>query len=366
MACKRGIHFLQRINKMSGNNEVDIESIIGFDALYDSMCKCRKGVVWKDSVASFYLRGVERIIYLEKDLHNGGYKPKPPIHFKIMYPKPRDIASIAFRDRVYQRSLNDNAVYPIMTKSFIYDNYACQQGKGTDAARNRLKDFLRKYYRRYGSCGYVAQFDIHGYYPNMDHEITESMFRKKLPNDVYMRVEKILHEQYSGDKGYNPGSQLIQIAGISYLDGLDHYIKEKLHVKYYLRYMDDLILIHQDKAFLERCYAEIENYLSQIKAELNPVKSKIYKLSDGIVFMGFIFNLSNTGKVYMHINPKNVKAQRKKLKRLVARSKKGLIPKDKVTESYMAWRNHAEKGTNHKLLLRMDKYYKELWMEVPK
>ena len=119
-------------------------SVIGYDALYDSMMKCIKGVLWKDSVASFYLRAGENISRLERELKNGTYKAKPMKHFMVTSPKPREIASVAFRDRVYQRSLNDNVVYPVMTRSFIYDNYACQKGKGTDAARNRLKEFLRK------------------------------------------------------------------------------------------------------------------------------------------------------------------------------------------------------------------------------
>ena len=194
-----------------------LESVIGFEPLYESMWECKKGVVWKDSVASFYLNRIERTLKLSQELHDGAYKARPTVKFTITSPKPREIASITFRDRVYQRSLNDNVVYPIMSKSFIYDNYACQKGKGTDAARNRLKEFLHKYYRKHGHEGYVAQFDIHGYYPNMSHEITEKLFKEKLPHDIYGRVEKILHEQYEGEAGYNPGSQLIQIAGISIL-----------------------------------------------------------------------------------------------------------------------------------------------------
>ena len=134
-----------------------IESVIGLDALYDSMLKCVKGVLWKDSVASFFLRAGENISKLHQDLQDGTYKAKPPKHFKITSPKPREIASVAFRDRVFQRSLNDNVVYPTMTRSFIYDNFACQKGKGTDAARERLKEFLRKYFRLYGKEGFVCQ-----------------------------------------------------------------------------------------------------------------------------------------------------------------------------------------------------------------
>ena len=207
------------------------EEIIGYDALYESMEKCRLGVLWKDSVAHFVLNAPEEVLKLERELKTGTYKPRQPKNFTITFPKRREISSIPFRDRVYQRSLNDNVLYPVMTKSFIFDNWACQKGKGTDRARDRLKEFMRKFYRHHGTAGYVAQFDIHGYYPNMDHEYIEGMFRRKLDPSSYQRVLDVLHHQYPGGKGYNPGSQMIQIAGISALDDLDHYIKEQLHVR---------------------------------------------------------------------------------------------------------------------------------------
>lgn len=348
---------------MNTDEKLLSDSVIGFDALYDSMRKCKKGVMWKASVSSFYLNGIERTLKLCYGLNDGTYKARKPMHFRVTHPKPRDIASIYFTDRVYQRSLNDNVVYPIMTKSFIYDNYACQKSKGTDRARERLKEFLLRYYRKHGYNGYVAQVDIKGYYPNMSHKVCEEIFKRKLPDDIYKMVEEILHNQYEGDKGYNPGSQLIQIAGISMLDGLDHYIKERLRIKFYIRYMDDFILIHHDSDYLEYCLCEIEKYLESLKFSVNPEKTRIYPLSDGIPFLGFTFKLSETGKAIMLIKPENVKAERKKLYRLVKKSKNGYMPKEKVDESYAAWRNHASKGNTYKCIQRMDTYYKSLWRE---
>lgn len=343
------------------NMEENLEHVIGFDALYESMNKCRQGVIWKDSVAAYCLNGIERTMNLSNQLNDGSYKSRPPVRFKIQSPKPREISSIIFRDRVYQRSLNDNVVYPTMTKSFIYDNYACQKEKGTDAARERLKEFLHRYFRKHGNIGYVAQFDIHGYYPNMNHDVTKQTFRAKLQPKTYQLVETILDEQYEGEKGYNPGSQLVQIAGISVLDGLDHYIKEQLHAELYIRYMDDFLIISHDKEYLKECMESIGSYLSNLKFELNPTKTRIYKLNNGINFLGFRFMLTDTGKVLMFIRSDNVKRQRKKLLRLANKSKRGLIPKEKVDEAYATWRNHASKGNSYRLLQKMDAYYNSLW-----
>lgn len=343
--------------------EFDIENVIGFDALYESMWKCKRGVMWKDSTAGYVLNGIERTMNLEKQLRDGTYKAKDTVNFVITSPKRREIASITFRDRVYQRSLNDNAVYPIMSKSFILDNYACQKGKGTDAARKRLKEFLHRYYRKHGNVGYVAQFDIHGYYSNMSHAVTEGLFKKKLPPEIAEMVIAILRHQYDGDKGYNPGSQLIQIAGISILNGFDHYMKEQLHAKLYIRYMDDFLIISDDAEYLAECQEQATKYLERLGFELNPKKTRIYPLSEGIGFLGFDYYLTDTGKVLMLIKSANVKRERRKLRRLVAKSKRGGIPRDKVDESYAAWRNHASKGNSYNLLKRMDAYYNELWGE---
>lgn len=338
-----------------------MEEIIGFDALYDSMMKCKKGVLWKDSTANYYLNSIRRTDILSNSLMNGTYKPRPTMRFTITSPKPRDIESIMFSDRVYQRSLNDNYIYPMMTKSFIYDNCACQKGKGTDFARNRLKTMLQRYYRKHGNSGYVAQFDIHGYYPNMSHDKVEQLFKRRLNPEMYERVIQILHHQYKGDYGYNPGSQLIQIAGISLLNNLDHYIKEQLHIKCYVRYMDDFILVHNNKEYLEECKIKIINKLAELEFEVNPKKTKIFPLKRGINFLGFTFRFTDTGKVLMLILSENVKRERLKLRRLVNKSKKGFLPKEKVDESYASWRNHASKGNTFKLLQKMDTYYKELW-----
>lgn len=337
------------------------DKVTGFDALYESMMKCKRGVMWKASAASYRLNAVERTIALMESLRNGTYIPKPPMRFKITSPKPRDIASVSFRDRVYQRSLNDNAVYPVMTKSFIYDNAACQKNKGTDFARERLKEFLRRYYCKHGNKGYVYQFDIKGYYPNMSHEVCESTFMSKLDRKTFERVKDILRDQYDGDTGYNAGSQLVQIAGISVLDGLDHFCKEHLHAYLFGRYMDDFYIIDEDETHLKYCAEKIKEYLEHLHFKLNDKKSRCFPLSEGISYLGFKFKLTATGKVLLLIKSENVKAERRKLARLVKLCKQKKMPKSKVYRSYETWRNHASKGNCNNCIRRMDAYFKSLW-----
>lgn len=346
---------------INAEENFNLEKIIGFDALYDSMMKCKKGVMWKDSTVSYVLNGIESTLKLEEELKTGKYKARPPKTFTIFAPKRRDIISIVFRDRVYQRSQNDNVIYPTMVRSFIYDNMACQTNKGTDRARDRVKCFLQRQWRKHKKEFYALQIDIHGYYPNMRHDIAECRFAEKLPPSVMKMITTTFEEQYGGDVGFNPGSQLIQIAGISMLDKVDHFIKEDLAIKCYLRYMDDLLLLHEDREYLEYCKMCIGESLMSIGFEYNPKKTQIYKVTKGINFLGFTFKLTDSGKVLMFLDSKNVKRERKKLFRLVGLVNQGERTKAKVYECYSGWYNHASKGSSTQLLNRMNQYLKSLW-----
>lgn len=339
-----------------------MEEVIGFEALYRSAMKCKKGVLWKDSVAHYILNIIEETIKLEDQLKNGEYHSRPLKPFVVnSNGKMREVMGVSFRDRIYQRSLNDNAIYPTITKSFIYDNGACIKNKGTNFSRERLVCFLQRHYRKYGTKGYILQCDIKGYYPNMRHDVVDVTFKKYLSPEIYRRAMQILNEQYPGDVGFLPGSQMIQIAGVSVLNDIDHYAKEWLRLKSYTRYMDDIVIVHHDKEYLEFCKDELEKQLAKIGFQLHPRKTKIYPITDGIKYLGFIFTLTDTGKVVRTVLPKNVKMYRKKLRRLVTLSKKGVITKEKIDECYTSWRAHAAAGDSHTLLKRMDAYYKSLW-----
>ena len=339
-----------------------MEEIIGFDALYESALKCKNGVMWKASVSHYMLNIIEETARLESQLKSGEYHSRPLRPFTVQSNgKMRTVMGVAFRDRVYQRSLNDNAIYPQIIKSFIYDNGACQKKKGTIFSRERLVCFLQRFYRKHGTNGYVLQCDIKGYYPNMRHDVVKADFADHLTPEVFERAERVLDEQYPGEVGFLPGSQMIQIAGISVLNPLDHYIKERLRIKHYIRYMDDFILIHEDRDYLERCRREIGEQLTLIGFELHPKKTRIYPITDGIKFLGFLFRLTETGKVVRSVLPKNVKLYRRKLRRLVNLAKKGKTTKAKVDGCYRSWRAHAKQGNSAKLLRRMDAYYKSLW-----
>lgn len=336
---------------------------VEFDALYDSMWKCRCGKLWKASVARYVLHGIEETLKLEEEIATGTYKPRKPHTFTLTYPKVRPCSSTHIRDRIVQRSLNDNVIYPAMTRSFIWDNMACQQGKGTTKAMDRLDSFLHRVFINNGNSVEglsVLQADIHGYYRNMRHADAKACFSRHLDEQTVDQSMKWLQRQYPYEVGYEPGSQMVQILGISLLDPMDHTVKERLRAKVYERYMDDFYIISNSTAFLEECRDTITEELAKLGMELHPDKTRIYPLKEGIRVLGFTFRLTDTGKVIRIINPENVKHERKKLYRMAQLVKEGRMTKGKMLECYRSWKAHAEKGNSYQLLKRMDEYVKSL------
>lgn len=338
---------------------ISIEDVIGYEALWNSMMKCRRNVMWKTSASSFYLNAAEQVARLCDELHDGTYKPRPLTHFTVTSPKRRDIVGISFRDRVYQRSLVDNCVYPIMSRSWIRDNYACQEGKGTDDGRARLKLFMQRHYREHGPAGWMLSADVRGYYPNMLHCVAEAEFRRYLPEWAYLMIVDVLRWQYPGDVGYNPGSQIVQIAGVSVLNRLDHVCKERLGCRLYGRYMDDIRIISHDREYLEAVKIVMADELATIGFELHPRKTVIRPLTERNTFLGFDFRLADTGKVVMTLCPESAKRMRRRVSRLMALEARGLRPPGTTDDAYMGWRAHAEKGDSRLLLERCDRWYAE-------
>lgn len=312
---------------------MDLKDAVGFDRLYESHEKAQQGVTWKDTVARFSLRGAEEVSKLSNQLEVGTYQPRPPVSFTIVKPKKRDILAVSYRDRVYQRSLNDNILYPVMTKSFVKENGACQSGKGTTYCMNLFRSELRRFYINHGLDGYILQIDVRHYYPSMRHDLVKAMFRKKLDDDTYAAVTEILDGQYGGDVGYNPGSQMVQIAGISFLDGVDHFIKEKLRIKDYIRVMDDMVLIHESRDYLEYCLREITWELSELGLEPHEKKTHIVPTSEGIEFLGFKWILTETGKVLLFPKKQAVKNTKQTVRKLIRMHKAGKRTKECVDGS---------------------------------
>lgn len=340
------------------------DTVCSFDNLHKAMHKCKKGVTWKDSVSRFNNNGLVSTLRLMNSLESGKYDISDYYKFTVHEPKKREIVSTNFKDRVFQRSLCDNYLYHEVTKSFIYDNGACQIGRGTDFSRRRLKTHLQKYYRKYGNEGYVLKLDFKNYFGSTPHSTAKKALEKVVGDGWTLSHTYRIIDSYNTDGkgiGLGLGSQTTQLVQLLVLNDLDHLIKEKLHAKYYMRYMDDMVIIHPDKEFLFGCLSEIENRIVGLGLALNRKKTQMFQLGQGINYLGFKYRLSATGAVIMVISKENIKKRKRKLRQYKGLVGRGLMARAKADECYKAWKAHAMNGNSYDLLKHMDEYYKGLW-----
>lgn len=233
----------------------EYEKIYNFENLYQAHKLARRGKQNTKEVIQYEMRLSENLERLRFHLIHYTYQIRGYYKFLIHDPKEREIQALCYGDRIVQHSLCDNVLAPYMKNHLIYDNSACQKGKGTHFALDRLTGFLRQYYRTYGSDGFILKCDVRKYFNSVSHEVLKRKIQKtSLSEDVKWLLELIIdsYEQEEG-RGLPMGNQTSQWFALYYLDGLDRLIKEKLHIRYYTRYMDDMILIHSDKEYLNEC-----------------------------------------------------------------------------------------------------------------
>lgn len=342
-----------------------IESVIGPEALYESARKCYKNVGHKYSTQAYSLSVIEKTIDLSNELTHGKYKEGRTHIVNIPRPKKRTALAISFRDRVLQRSINDVALYPQVTRSFTWANFACQKDKGTDVARDYYKRILHNAWLKWRTNKFkIVEFDIKGYYDSMVHAVTDGIFREKCDEWTANVASATLAKQYKGEAGYNPGSQMVQIAGIAYLDKFDHYVKEVLREKYYLHYMDDGRIIIAPDADEKELLEKIAVKLAEVGLTLHPKKTRVVTADKGGLFLGFIYRVTESGKVLTFRDPVQVKTIRRKYRRLANRIGRGEAEMSDLDTSYQCVRSFMLKGNSRRLIQRMDNFVENLRKEV--
>lgn len=339
------------------------DTAISFGELYSGLEKCRRNVMWKDSVAGYSINALKNTYKLRQSLLKQTYKIDPYQVFTIHEPKDRTIMATRIKDRQMQRSLCDNILYPQLTRSFIRDNCACLRGRGVDDALGRMDTHLHRHYRKHGPDGWVLQCDIKQYFASTRHDVAINAIAKRVDDPRAVdRAKEIIRSFGSDGIGIGLGSQVSQLTELAVLDDLDHYIKERLRIKHYIRYMDDFVLIHADKERLVECLGHITEILKDLGLSLNR-KTQIYPLRQGVRFLKWRFILSDTGKVIRKMNPKSISKERRKLRKLKALVDQGKLDMQRVRENYQSWRANAARGNTRGLLIKMDNYYQTVFGE---
>ncbi|MDR0221674.1 MAG: RNA-directed DNA polymerase, partial [Lachnospiraceae bacterium] len=282
------------------------EKICDFQNLYNAHLAARRGKRGKTEVIRFEMNLAENITAMQRDLAEKSYRPSGYLHFMVYEPKARSIFAPAYRDRVIQHCLCDNIIMPTLEPRLIYDNASCRIGKGTHFSMNRLSGFLREFYRHHGTDGYFLKCDIRKYFENINHEALKKKLAKVFDTDIYNLLCDII-DSYEATEGAGLplGNQTSQWFALYYLDGVDRLIKEKLRVKYYVRYMDDFVLLHHDKEYLRHCLGEIRRVCrDDLHLEMNE-KTQIFPVKNGVEYLGWRFYLTESGKAVRKLRTAN-------------------------------------------------------------
>lgn len=311
------------------------EQIITFKALHKAHMHARRAKRHKKEVILFEMNLGPNLTALANKLKTETYAISGYYKFMVYDPKLREIQALNYVDRIVQKALCDEFLSIYLEPRLIYDNAACRKNKGSDFARMRLKMFLHDYYKKHGAQGYVLKCDIKKYFDCIDHEI----LKKKLNNIEDIRIKNLLYtiiDSYAKrvNKGLPIGNQTSQWFGLYYLDEVDRLIKEQLRIKYYSRYMDDMILIHNDRQYLKRCLVQIKHLIEEhLNLSLNN-KTKITRLDEGIEYLGFRFTLLKSGKVIVRLRQSSKQRIKKRYKEALANKYISNIKKNQITSSY--------------------------------
>lgn len=246
--------------------------------------KARKGKTKSYGVLKHDKKREQNIFNLHKALVKREFKTSKYKIFKIYEPKEREIYQLPYYpDRIVHHAIM-NILEPIWVSIFTADTYSCIKGKGIHAVLKDLKKDLRN---NKDETTYCLKLDIRKFYPSIDHDIMKQIIRRKIKDrDLLQLLDNIID---SAD-GVPIGNYLSQYFANLYLAYFDHWIKEEKKIKFYYRYADDMVILHNDKEYLHYLFKEIETYLSDnLKLEIKDNWQVFPVEKRGIDFVGYVF-----------------------------------------------------------------------------
>lgn len=222
--------------------------ITAFENLLEAWRKVQLGKRYRPSIVRLRA-GIEDTLFdLRERLVAHTWRPAPCRRFRIVEVKPRTIDAPAVEDCiVYHGAMN--LLAPWFERRFIADSFACQKGKGTHAASYRVREFMRRASLEWGRP-YVLKADISNYFASIHHARLLSMLpRVTSDRDVLWLFEQIVLHNGAIERGLPLGCLTSQWLANLYLVALDHYVKDDMGIRYYVRYMDDFVILGPSKAW---------------------------------------------------------------------------------------------------------------------
>lgn len=344
--------------------ELMYTEIYDFKNLLRAYQEARRYKRYKENITHYSFLLESNLLRLQKELMTENYVPSTYVCFTVYDPKIRKVAAPAFRDRVLQHSLVSR-IEPLFDSKFIYDSYACRKNKGTHFGLQRVKKFLQAARCKYGKDTpiYCLRMDVEKYFASISWDILLEIINKTIvcPRTRKL-IEKIITKHSCANVHGNPikpppdiireenrqglpiGNLTSQLFANIYLNELDHFVKEKLRIRWYARYMDDFLVIHPNKDYLKQVREEIRQFLkNHLQLNLHPRKVITQNVKTGIPFVGYLIFYD-----HIKVRGKTLLRMRRKLKKRrieVARKKGG----KSIEATYSSIRGHLKHANAYAL-----------------
>ena len=315
-----------------------------------------KGKRRKPGAASFMANLETEVLRLERELRSGTYRPGRYTVIHVRDPKPRMVSAAPFRDRVVHHAFCAVAE-PIFERGFIHDSYANRKGKGTHRAVERYERFRNR-------NSHVLRCDIYRYFPAIDHSVLKRDIRRRIDCEKTLWLadtiidasnpQEPVNLHFAGDDLFAPferrrglpiGNLTSQFFANLYLDGLDHFCKEVLGAKGYLRYVDDFALFHDDPEVLADWRRRIADYLTGRRLRLHPRKTFVVPTAEPVAFLGYV--LLPDG--YRRLPEDNIRRFRNRLRGLRDRYRDGSAELGEIESRVGSWIAHAAQADTWRL-----------------
>ena len=279
----------------------------------------KKGKRNRKEIILFEINKEKNIEELYNDLKYGRYAHGSYTSFKVYEPKERTIEKAPYRDRIVHRWIVDNFLIPYYIPSLIQTTYACISKRGMHASAINLQKGLRKMKKSYRNF-YILKMDIRKYFNNIDKNILWRILSRRIKDKKVMWVIGQVLKAQPRKKGIEIGNYTSQTFANIYLNEVDQYVTRILKVKYYYRYMDDIVLFTKNKQDAKDILEKIKIFLrDNLELELND-KTAIFKSNQGVNFCGYKIN-----EYRLKIRDKGKRKFKKKNKKLLRAVKVGAI-----------------------------------------
>lgn len=322
------------------------QDIISFENLLTSWREFLNGKRDREDVEEFSLDLTGNVTQLYQDLANLTYSHQGYTAFKICDPKPRDIHKASVRDRLVHHAIY-RILYPYFDQKFIFDSYSCRKMKGTHRAINRFREYGRKVSCNNTQTVWILKCDIKKFFANIDHTILIGILKQNIQDkNILQLLEEVIGSFQTVGRskvGLPLGNLTSQLLVNIYMNEFDQFIKRKVKVRYYIRYADDFVILHNDKLYLSALISQIAKFLeTKLALSLNMKKLSLKTLASGVDFLGWVH--------FPHHRVLRTSTKRRMFNKLKE------YPSDETIISYLGLLSH---GNTYKLKQRVFKLTKK-------